>query len=223
MKHLRAVLASLCVPFACALGAAGPASAALVTIPLSAKVTAISGAGVIGNALGAGDMLTGSYTYDTGTPDTNPASNVGDYQHAASPFGIVLQGGGLTFMSNPAAVDFLVEVVDGNPGDAFGMRSYSNADVPELPGIHVAHISWFLKDSSGNALSSTALFAGSPVLADFPDYNVLSIQGCSEPCSENNAAGFFQIDARVVPLPSPLLLVGSALCLLALRARRRAD
>jgi len=56
-----------------------------------------------------GDLITGTYTYDTNTPDSNPSSHVGDHEHFAYPCGFSLSVGGLDFTTDPADTYFFVE------------------------------------------------------------------------------------------------------------------
>lgn len=46
-----------------------------------------------------GDLITGTYTYGTDTPDSNPLSYGGRYGHFAYPCGFSLRVGGLDFIT----------------------------------------------------------------------------------------------------------------------------
>lgn len=57
-------------------------------------------------------LIAGYYIYESLTPDTNPATTVGDYWHTSAPCGIYANAGNLVFQTNSTDVDFLVEMVN---------------------------------------------------------------------------------------------------------------
>ena len=111
----------------CIGGWGGRADAALITIGIEATVNYVNDYHNLleGNVI-VGSTITGTYTYDPSTPDTNPASNRGDYVYYSSPCGLILTINGITFMSNPNNTMFKLGVMDNNPGemrDSYGIRS----------------------------------------------------------------------------------------------------
>lgn len=102
-----------------------------------------------------------------------------DYWHSASPYGITLNSGGHTFATDPASVQFLVEIVDNHYSgyDNYLLRSFKNLALPG--GIEVDHISWQLDDPGMTAFSSDALPLGAPILSDWlqPSPFALTING----------------------------------------------
>ena len=144
------------------------AQGAIVEIALTGKVTSLDDRdGLLGGQISIGDIITGSYTYDTSTRDTNPASSVGDYQYWSAPYGISLSLNGIVFATDPGNVNFLIELLDDHTGmDAYALRSYNNLSLSN--GVWVDHISWVLVDYSRAALSSTKLSAEPPVLDNWP-------------------------------------------------------
>src|SRR5262249_7059415 len=89
------------------------ASCARVKIEISATVTLVDDAdNLLNNAVAAGDIVTGIYTYDSFAVDSNPLIEVADYRYTTAPNGIRLNVNGLNFGTNPADVDFLLEVVN---------------------------------------------------------------------------------------------------------------
>jgi len=193
------------------------ASGELITIGLRAEVTYIdqSAYDLLEGHVQLGDTLTGTYTYDSQTPDSNPLSGVGDYYQDSAPCGIRLEAGGIVFESDPDILNFLIELNDNHVGeDNYLLRSYSNLPLPN--GVEVDHISWQLDDPSCTALSSDALPLGPPVLSDW-QYQGLSI--------ELGPKGGANIGAQVtcvwlIPEPATVLLLGCGSVLL-LRKRRR--
>jgi hypothetical protein len=53
---------------------AGPARAALITIEITAEIDSVSDPyGHLEGNINVGDIITGTYTYESTTPDTNPS------------------------------------------------------------------------------------------------------------------------------------------------------
>ncbi|MHC4479164.1 MAG: hypothetical protein ACYTEL_26370, partial [Planctomycetota bacterium] len=67
--------------------------------------------------------MTGSYSYDSEAPDSNPLATVGDYWHYSGLYGVSLSAGGFLFESDPADTAFLVEVGNNN-GDPLVQDHY---------------------------------------------------------------------------------------------------
>lgn len=187
--------------------------AQIITINITANVTEISDRyNLLLGQLNVGDTISGSYTYESTTQDSQPLNtSVGDYWHYSSPYGIYLSGGGFTFQSNPGNISFLVEIVNNhiNGGDGYLLGSYNNQ--PLYAGVSVDAISWQLNDLSEAAVSSDALPTISPLeLSDWPDtWANLTISGSTIPMTGN----FYDIratvtSAEVVPEPATLLLLG---------------
>ena len=152
--------------------------AEVITINLSAEITQLDDRdGMLNGQLNVGDSISGSYTYDSATPDSSSNPSVGVYWHDSRPYGITLTAGGFVFQSDPCNVEFLVEMVNDYPGrDNYLIRSYNNLPLSE--GICVEHIAWQLNDGLGNAVSSDALPTSPPVLDDWSDTGPgLTIQG----------------------------------------------
>jgi hypothetical protein len=141
------------------LGCAASAPAEIVRIGLTAEITYVDPYSQwLDENFKLGDIITGSYTYDTSAPDTNPSPNVGDYRYNSPPFGVSLNCNGFTFETDPQNVNFLLEVGDNHvysSWDHYLIYSYSNR--PLSNDIRISLISWNLDDASGTALASDAL------------------------------------------------------------------
>ncbi len=189
-----------------------PAEATLITIEIEAEVDHVNDRlNLLEGRINVGDIITGSYTYESTTPDSNPLPFVGDYWQSDPASGISLNAGGFEFKTDPADIKFLVEIGDNSQsGDDYYISSYNN--VPFRDVVAVNQISWHLGDPTGTALSSIALPTTAPVLDDW-DSNYLYING-------GPRGGDFIITGHVtsaVPEPATLLLFS----LVALFLRKR--
>ena len=209
----------------CLLGAAPPVAAAPITIDIVATVSSVTDSlNLLAGGVIPGDTLTGRYTYDSITPDSNPLATVGDYRHTSSAFGISLQVDGLSFMTDPAHVDFLVELCDNqgpeeHPFDAYLLRSYANLFDVSLTstwiGDHVEnHISWQLEDRGPSTmLTSTDLPLGPPPLIGWNQPLALEI---SSSRTSDTALLVIRADVTSATLAAPEVPEPATLTLLAL-------
>ena len=193
--------------------------AGIVEISLTAEITYISDPSQFDGQLQIGDIITGSYKYESTTLDSNPLLSVGDYEHYSSPYGISLTAGGFVFQTDPDNVDFLVSVANDHlysgTGDAYKLISYNN--LPLSNGVLIAGIDWQLDDLSGTALSSDALPTTPPVLDDWDgDWGIIIETGIKP---GHVGIGADVISVELVPEPATLLVLGLG-TLLVLRSRR---
>jgi len=178
-----------------------PAEAALITIEITAEVDSVlDGAGLLEGRINVGDIITGTYTYDSDTPDSSFEATIGHYWHSASPCGISLTVGGFDFRTNPDEVLFLMSILNNTRlgTDVYVVSSYHNLRLSN--GVFIEYISWLLEDPTATALSSDALPTTPPVLDDW-QLNYLRF-GDLRP-------GYFGIEAHVtsaVPEPATILL-----------------
>ena len=197
---------------------AGSAQATIVTIALTGEVTYLRDPdNLLGGQINIGDVITGSYTYDTSTPDTNPRSGVGDYWYSTAPYGINLSVGDIVFQTDPENVDFLVEIVnDYTGGDTYLLASYAN--LPLVSGIPVQHISWQLDDFSQTAVSSTRLENRPPDIEDWQ-----SIFGLSIELGEKGGALIRGTVTGLSLIPEPMTVFPLTLGALILLKKRKAS
>jgi hypothetical protein len=195
-----------------------PANGALITIKIEAVVDDIVEAGgYLNGRIKVGDLITGTFTYDTDTPDSSPYSDIGRYDHYAYPCGISLSVGGLDFMTDFApgfSEYFTVWIRNDSSGfdvDGISVRSYKN--LPLADGTGVGRIEWILQDPSRTAISSTDLPTTAPVLHDWPT-NFLQF-GAGLGSSRDGGElpiGFGVMghvsSAVVIPEPATILLLG---------------
>ena len=172
----------------------------IIQIAIQARVSQVDDpANLLQGNIAPDDLITGTYTYNSDTPDTNPLSTVGDYWHNDIPFGVCLFVGGYEFRSDPDGISFLLEIADnhlvGSPFDKYEIISYNN--LPLSPNIPVESISWALVDYDSNILSTTELPSTPPSLLGW-NTNTLSIY--------NTKGAIYNIEACVesaVLVPEP--------------------
>ena len=165
--------------------------------------------GILQERLELGDVMTGSYTYNSDTPDTNPSSSIGDYWHYSPPYGIRLTAGGFVFQTDPDNVEFVIAIVNDRYGDSYLLRSYNN--LPICDDLVVEHIAWQLDDDSGTALSTDTLPTTPPVLEDYPDtWLGLVIEGCKFRPWPHMSDDFYiranVTSVEIIPEPATVLL-----------------
>ncbi len=205
MKHtIISMMAVICI-----LAVGVPrARATLITIEITAVVDSVDDQGnYLEGQIEVGDIITGTYTYESTTPDSNPSSYIGHYWHYDPPAGISLMVGGFDFRTDPGNIEFLIGIVnDGTSGDdSYWLISYNN--LPLSNGTLVDSIGWQLNDPTGNALSSTDLPTTPPVLDDWQSIVGLRLEGDRA----------FIIGATVtsaIPEPATILLLGLGFLLL---------
>jgi len=171
-----------------------------ITVYIIVKVATVDDSdNLLGGSISVEDIITGEYTYESTTSDSNALATVGDYRHTSSPFGITINADGFVFETDPSNVDFLVEIVNnhsGPPRDNYLLRSYNNLDLPN--GVLVDHISWQLDDETATALSSEDLPTAAPNLEDWQSVFGLTITGSDpmDPLSTYSIRGNVTVAGR---------------------------
>jgi hypothetical protein len=182
--------------------------AALIEIAIEAEITGVSDSGnLLEGNVNVGDIITGSYKYDSETPDSSPLDPVqGNYWHYSSPYGVSFNVGGFNFQSNPSDIDYFFFIRNNTSlgNDIYGFDSYSNSELSN--GININLIGWVLKDYSGDALINDELPLTAPVLNNWIDENILVISGGVER-EETFGIGARVTSAVLVPEPASLLLL----------------
>jgi len=196
---------------------AGPAKAALITIAIKATVDYVNSVAnyYLEGQISPGDIITGTYTYESTTVDTNPSSGVGDYEHYTKPCGIRLTVGGFVFQTDPDSFMFLLEIINdytsGGLHDAYGLISYNNLELSN--GTPVSSISWWLEDPTANALSSTDLPTTAPVLSDWQSEIGLCLD-------VGRSGGIVSHVTSAVVIPEPATILLLSMGVLVLRKRQ---
>jgi hypothetical protein len=198
MKNFNLIFAIGAVVLCAALA---PVRAEWITIAISGQVTSVSDQyNHFGGQISVGTPITGTYTYDSSTPDSYPSDfSYGQYWNYTPPAGVSLNVGGLNFRTNPDNVEFAVTVNNNNLGeDSYSIWSTKNLSLSD--GTLVQSISWYLNDPTGTTLSSDALLLTAPELGKW-GYNSLNI----------STDRTFGISARITsatPEPATAFLLG---------------
>ena len=153
------------------------ANCAQMKIEIRASVSLVDDPdNLLNNTVRPGDIITGVYSYSFAV-DSNSLPEVGDYRYTTAPNGIRLNVNGLTFATDPADVDFLLEVVNNYQNlDNYLLISYNNLFAVSASGEFVMNtIEWQLDDPTQTALSSAALPRTPPILSDWQSIFGLTI------------------------------------------------
>ena len=180
MGTFRKLLLSLAIALVAGVVWTPPsATCAQIGIEIRATVSFIEDPdNLLNNTVHTGDIIRGVYSYNSFAVDSNPLPQVGDYRYTAAPNGIRLKVNGLTFSTDPARVDFLLEVVNNYENlDNYVLHSYNNLFAVSATGRFVTNtISWQLDDPTQTALTSAALPRIAPVLSDWQSIVGLTIE-----------------------------------------------
>lgn len=174
-----------------------------------------------------GDIITGTYTYDSDTVDSSPLTTVGDYWYYDSPFGISLSVDGIDFRTDPCNVNFLVEIInDHGPLNRDGYYLNSSYNLPLTNGLPIDYISWQLDDSTGQAISSIELPITAPSLTDWEEFWGLRLESTKRKDINGVYYEGFLISssvtsAVVVPEPASIIAFGCAFIVLRKHGSRK--
>lgn len=147
-----------------------------VTISFVAEVTFVyDESGMLDARINIGDTMTGYYTYDPLTADSSGDSEIGNYRHFGSSQSLFFDINGITFATNPNDHMLLIQIINSTT-DHYAVLGYNN--ITNLPNRSVDFIALGLTDSTATALSSDALPAVPPNLADWDSPSTFSIYGC---------------------------------------------
>jgi len=207
-----------------------PAKAELVTIYITAEIDNVGDPyDFFGGAIKVGDVITGTYTYDSAAPDEDWRSgssldNIARYHYFAPPHGIILAAGEFVFQTDPANVNFVIAIANDYPSggvhDSYSVSSRNN--LPLSNGTPVDTLGWRLDAPMAGALGTDELTASAPILDDWQN-NHLMIQGPSRGVSF--AINAHVTSAVVVPEPATiaLLAAGAALAPRRKPKKRKSD
>jgi hypothetical protein len=192
----------------------GLAQADIITIGLTAQVDNVGDSyNLLENKIHVGDTITGFYTYDSSTPNSDPQPQYnGVYPYTTAPYGMSLTVGSVTFQTNSANVNFVVSLTNNfysDPYDSYGITSHNNLALNN--GLSVDRLQWGLADYDGTTFSSTEL-PQEPLDLSKWQSNYLSVMGGRYPFPSPSEKTLFQVNGHVtdvylVPEPASLCLL----------------
>lgn len=165
---------------------------------------------LLGGNVQVGDLITGSYTYDSSMTPASTSPTGALYVFNSSDVGAVLETNGLTFQTDSSNVDFQMGIANESgplSWDGLWFRSHNNLSLADDIDID---ISFTLTDYSGTANEDTNLSTDAPILQNF-DVNCLRIEGLI-PATDTSSKQHFIINAEVtsawlIPEPGTLVLL----------------
>jgi hypothetical protein len=181
----------------CCWACLNQAQAVPITIEIGGEIT--GGYGTLwGGDIHVGSSITGTYTYDSATPNTSTLGEMGKYVFD-SPYGMDLFLGGFEFKTVPSHTgQFQITIFDnGANADSYEVRS--NQNVPLSNGATVDYVFWGLHGSN-SMLSSTDLPVVAPVVIQWPD-KYLYLHGAD---TLGNGFLFWGKITQAVLVPEPL-------------------
>lgn len=147
--------------------ALGTAAAEPVRVRVTARISEINDPGqALGGRLVIGQRVTGTYVYNTNTPNQSPNPEVGQYRPFAGEARVRFVTGGLVFESVQPTQGIQIFV---NPQNGFGdgqLMMFSTENVPFANGTQVNAIDVEFR-GQGNITQSAALANAAPVLTNY--------------------------------------------------------
>jgi len=196
---------------------ASPAAAALVTVAVTGNVTLSDFTDI-----GLGTAVTGSYTYDDATPDSNPHEENGTYESVTLSLSFV---DGSTISCNESWIWVNNNSSGHGTVDEYAVYFPSGDIIPDLPGPHTLtgtfEDMWlydgrlYRNDPTGVAWDSDALPDPDSILSLLPaDQSMLILMEETEMLPRQRTLRFELTDLSVVPVipavPAPgALLLGT--------------
>lgn len=174
-----------------------------------------------GGSIAAGKPFSGSYTFESTTPDGDASANGGSYTSSPGSLSVTIGG-------NVFAFDLLNIGV----GNNFSGSDFYTVFAQDVTGADIFDLSLTLQDTNGTAFVGAALLTDAPSFAAFEfatlflngsfSGNQVQIQGdlasltCTAGCEPGGGGGGGGVP---VPEPATLALLGAGLAGLGLRRR----
>lgn len=190
--------AAFCVLPLALLGV-GEAQAELVTKEIVAEIYFVSDpSSALNGTVVSGDIVSGTYTYETTTPDQNATPEVGYYPHEPNfPLGFDLTAGDQRFVA--AETDTLFEIEIDNFTDEHRYRIHNWIMQNLANGAYVDTVRVDLVDPSATAHENDLLQAAAPDLAKY-QYNSILIAGSTPDRSDT-----YTISAHITSIKDAVL------------------
>lgn len=177
-----------------ALLAFGEAQAELVTKEIVAQVYYVFDPGsALQGSVVSGDILSGTYTFETATPDQNSSAEVGYYPHDPVPsIGFDLATGDTRFVANPTDTSFEIELTNYTYEHRYRIHNWLMQSLPN--GAYVDGIRVDLVDPSATAHENDLLQASAPDLGKY-EHDAMLVFGTTPDRSE-----YYTISAHIVSI-----------------------
>ena len=166
-----------------------------VTFEITATVYNVSDPGnALQNSVNPGDLITGTYTIDTASPDNDPNPEYGHYvfnstSNNSSQLGFDLILNNHSLKSDPTVPGHMYEAhIMNSFNDHYGITSWGN--MPLANGTKVNDVFIDLYDPAGLALSSDTLNQQAPNVSAF-EYHDIHVSG------DSNNGNYYYLDAKI--------------------------
>ena len=195
-----------------AVFAAAPASAGLIPFEFAGVIDTVSDPdNALDGAVQVGDPFSGSYTFDSDTPDSYPG-DPGFGQYQSHSFAINIAGGGLAVDAGPDDSQILVS------NETYGDQYSSGAFGFESSGVGVNELEIRLADNTATAFDSDALPVTPPELSAF-SWRTMFFNGVV--LASDLEFNLYGTVTSLVPEPTVLLLLVAGMPFIPRRAQRR--
>lgn len=198
-------------------GQCSSGSSNIVTFNVSATVREIYDYdNALGNAINVGDKLSGSYTFNTNTPDSDPTPEYGFYEHTpgSGTYGFNIDIANTNLKTNTSTDRFNIIIGNANGNitwDTYGVDTFGT-QLPFVNNTVVENMGMYIEDPSGNIVTGTNLTDQPPALSS-TGYKDFYIGGMSIVTSYSS---YFSIVATVDSIspvceePNDLVVVSPA-------------
>lgn len=189
------------------------AQAELVTYTFTGEVSLVDAG--IASEFSVGEAVTGTYTFESTTPDSDGSANIGSYLNAVTAFSANIGGDYPITLDNSSEI----RVRNNNPNDSYSV-DITDPMAATVNGLDLSLFSIFVSDPDATVFASDALPVTLPELSEFE--TVLNVSfftdGGSAPLEELN---FRLTLLQEIPEPSSVALAAFTLTGLALTVRQR--
>ncbi|HEY5602669.1 MAG TPA: hypothetical protein VIM41_06135 [Gammaproteobacteria bacterium] len=131
---------------------------------------------VLGYTINAGDNISGTYTYNVNTPDSDPSPDFARYERVpgSGNYGFDITINSTTISTNTMTDRFSIVIGDGQGWPDFYAAEQFGTQLPFINGSIVNGLGVFVDYPSGNSITSTALTNQPPSLTNtgFKDFHI---------------------------------------------------
>lgn len=194
------------------------AQAAPVTFSFSGTVIQINFSNGTPTEFAIGDTFSGTYTFDSTTPDSNTSPNLGDYYTPLTPLSATV--GSYSASANSGAI----LIRDNVPVEDYYFLQTNSLTGPTVLGLPVTFFGLELHDSTGTVYNNDSLLLLPPDLQDYDSnalYFLFDDPGSGNSGTVHATLDSFVLGALLVPEPSCFAMFGIGAGVMALVVTRR--